>query len=69
MFTALIIACHFQNAAACVQITDIYGPYKTAEECDERLEEMLGSAMRLYIEDKVPFLPVTITCRDEGPSV
>ena len=69
MFTALIIACHFQNAAACVQITDLYGPYKTYEECDERLENMLGSAMRLYIENKVPFLPVTITCKNEGSGV
>lgn len=69
MFTAIIIACHLANAEACIQLTDNRGPYNTLRECNIRLNEMLGSTMRIYVDKESPYLPTEATCNKSGSNV
>ena len=69
MFMAIVVACHMANAAACIQLTDDRGPYKTEAECEERIEEMLVAAVRIHMEQGSPFLPKSFECRHEGSSI
>ena len=55
MFEAMIIACHLQNADACLKITDNWGPYKTHAKCEERLVGMENTLLELWSEHSFPF--------------
>jgi len=63
MFTAIVLACHIANANACIQLVDNRGPYKTEERCEERIEEILASAVRIHVKNGSPFLPKEFMCR------
>jgi hypothetical protein len=41
MFTAMVLACAFINAPKCLQFEDTRGPYRTEEQCIERIGEMI----------------------------
>ena len=45
MFTAMVLACAIGNVTpeTCIEARDTYGPYKTEEECVERVHEMIKS--------------------------
>lgn len=63
MFTAIVLACHIANADACIKLVDNRGPYKTEKRCEERIEEILASAIRIHVQDGSPFLPKEFVCR------
>jgi len=50
MFTPIVFACAFIVTQECVRFEDNRGPYKTEEQCIERIVEMVG-AIRALIPD------------------
>lgn len=55
MFEAMIVACHLQNADACLKITDNWGPYNTHEKCEERLGSMEETLVDIWNKHHFPF--------------
>ena len=47
MFEAVVLACAINYANACVKFTDMYGPYKTKQECDIRAVYMLADIRQM----------------------
>ena len=43
MLTAYVTACMFFGAPQCATFEDIRGPYRTEDECIERIEEMISN--------------------------
>ena len=50
MFTPFILVCSLLPGAEppCVELEDIQGPYKTVEECEARIEDMLPVIPELF---------------------
>lgn len=50
MFTPFILVCSLLPGAEppCVELEDIRGPYKTVEECELRIEEILPEVPKMF---------------------
>jgi len=43
MFTAIVLACAINMTNACIEATDVLGPYETREQCVMRVHQMITS--------------------------
>lgn len=52
----------------CIQVQDTRGPYKTVDECETRIVEMIHDARIIWKMYKHPFKVVDTVCTDHAGS-
>ena len=62
MFTAILMACHAYTNVGCFMFTDDRGPYKTVEQCEERIDEMLANTIKVLLDHKSPLVVTGWKC-------
>jgi len=65
MFHAMILFCALSNPNSCVVADDMYGPYKTREECVARTTEMISAVASIVPEPQT----YKFKCVDDAPKV
>ena len=67
MFTAILVACHAYTNVGCFMLTDDRGPYKTMEQCEERIDEMLANTIKVWLDHKAPLVVTGWNCKRDVP--
>lgn len=68
MFYATIVGCHLMIQNACFQMKDDRGPYKTEQQCEERIDEMLADTVKMWLKYKSPIAVTGWRCERRGES-
>ena len=68
MYNALVLACWMGSMQPCMQVQDTRGPYKTVDECETRIVEMIHDARIIWKMFGHPFKVVDTVCTDHAGS-